>query len=455
MKLLPRWRWMPAIPLLALLAPPIPGFAADTAGARWPQFRGPDAGGVDTTAALPVAWDLGTGDHVRWKVEIPGLAHSSPIVWGDRIYVTTAVRPGTEELKIGLYGDIEPVVDKEPQQWRLLALDLATGRRLWETNALDAVPRVQRHPKSTHCNSTPATDGTHIVAMFGSEGLYCFDTVGRPRWKRDFGKLDSGYYEVPSAQWGFASSPVVRDGRVYVLADVQKGSFVAALDAEDGHTLWSTERRDVPTWGTPALVKSENRLQVVVNGWHHTGGYDAATGRELWRLDGGGDIPVPTPIHANGLLYLTSAHGKSRPMRAIRPSAQGDITPPDVGATNASIVWAHARQGDYMQTPIVVGTNLWGCLDNGVLTCFDAATGKIRYGERLVNGGQGFTASPVSDGRHLYCTSENGDVYVVDAKPEFKVVATNRLGESCLASPAIAGGRLLFRTRGHLVAVAE
>ena len=427
--------------------------AAADSGARWPQFRGPGASGTDVSKPLPIAWDLATGANVRWNIEVPGLAHASPIAWGDRVFVTTATKPGESELRVGLYGDIESVAEKVPHQWRLMAFELRTGKPIWSTAPFEAVPRIQRHPKATHCNSTPAIDRTHIVAMFGSEGLFCFDTVGRLRWRRDFGKLDAGYHEVPGAQWGFASSPVLRDGRVYVLADVQKDSFVAALDADDGHTLWRAERRDVPTWGSPGLVESDGGLQVVVNGWHHSGAYDAATGKELWRLDGGGNIPVPTPIHAHGLVYLTSAHGNARPMRAIRTSARGDITPADIGGTNAAIVWAHPRQGCYLQTPIVVGTNLWGCTDNGVLTCFDAATGKIHYGERLANGGQAFAASPVSDGRHLYFTSESGEVHVVEASARFRVVATNRLGETCLASPAIADGNLLFRTRGHLVAI--
>jgi len=334
--------------------------AAADSGARWPQFRGPDASGTDVSKPLPIAWDLATGANVRWNIEVPGLAHASPIAWGDRVFVTTATKPGESELRVGLYGDIKSVAEKVPHQWRLMAFELRTGKPIWSTAPFEAVPRIQRHPKATHCNSTPAIDRTHIVAMFGSEGLFCFDTVGRLRWRRDFGKLDAGYHEVPGAQWGFASSPVLRDGRVYVLADVQKDSFVAALDADDGHTLWRAERRDVPTWGSPVLVESDGGLQVVVNGWHHSGAYDAATGRELWRLDGGGNIPVPTPIHAHGLVYLTSAHGNARPMRAIRTSARGDITPADIGGTNEAIVWAHPRQGCYLQTPFVVGTNLRG-----------------------------------------------------------------------------------------------
>jgi outer membrane protein assembly factor BamB len=421
--------------------------------ARWPQFRGLQASGVDTRHALPTDWSLTPRRNVRWVETVPGLGHSSPVAWGDRIYVTTVVRPGVPELRTGLYGDIEPVREQVPHQWRLLAFDVASGRREWMTNVWEGVPRQPRHPKGSHCNSTPATDGIHIVALLGSEGLFCWDSLGRQRWRRDLGSLDAGYYQVPSAQWGFASSPVIHEGRVYVQADVQKGSFIAAFNLGDGSEVWRRERRDVPTWGTPTVVTAAGRTQVVVNGWHHSGGYEAGTGQELWRLSGGGDIPVPTPIVGDGLVYLTSGHGRFRPLRAIRWGAVGDITPRDVGETNGSVVWVHPRQGNYLQTPLVHGTNVWACYDNGILGCFEAATGRLRYSERLVAGGAGFTASPVSDGRHLFFPSENGDVYVVAAGPEFRVVATNRLDETCLATPAIADGLLLFRTRGQLIAV--
>jgi outer membrane protein assembly factor BamB len=193
--------------------------------------------------------------------------------------------------------------------------------------------------------------------------------------------------------------------------------------------------------------------QILINGWHHTGAYDFATGKEIWKLDGGGDIPVPTPIIGDGLGYFTSAHGRFRPMTAIRLEAKGDITPPQVGETNQWIAWTHARQGNYMQTPILIGKYLYSCTDNGVATCFDARTGEIQYSERLSTSGQGFTASPVSDGRHLYFSSETGNVFVVPVGPKFSVAATNTLGETCMATPAIADGRLLFRTRSKLVAI--
>jgi outer membrane protein assembly factor BamB len=431
-------------------------FAALTlasSAADWPQFRGPHALGVDATKLLPVKWNIETGENVRWQTLLPGLGHASPIISGDRIYVATAVGPSDNELKVGLYGDIEPVSEKGAYQWRLLAVDRASGKILWNVLGHEASPRVKRHPKSTHCNSTPATDGKRVVTIFGSEGLFCFDTDGKLVWKKDLGPMDSGYYVVPSAQWGFASSPIIHDGKVIVLCDVQKNSFLVAFDLDSGKELWRTPRKDVPTWGCPAVVESGDRKQIVVNGWHQSGGYDFASGKELWSLNGGGDIPVPTPIFANGLIYLTSAHGNLRPMRAIRPDAAGNITPPSLADTNVAIAWVHPRQGTYMQTPIAVSNRVYGCTDNGVVTCFDAKSGKIFYSERLGVSTQGYTASPVSDGRHLYFPGETGKVLVVPVGDEFSTAAVNDLGDICMATPAIADGTLFFRTRGKLIAI--
>jgi outer membrane protein assembly factor BamB len=420
----------------------------------WAQYRGPRASGIDSSTALPTTWNAPKGENIRWQTPIPGLAHASPIVWGERVYVATAVTAGAKsDLKVGLYGDIGSAPNSEKNQWRLLALDRETGRVVWDILAHESVPRVARHTKATHCNSTPATDGQRIVAIFGSEGLFCFDTEGKLLWKKDLGPMDSGYFQVPTAQWGFASSPIIHDGKVVVQVDVQKDSFLAVFDLATGRELWRTARTDVPTWGTPTIVTAGGRTQIAVNGWRHAGGYDFATGRELWKYDGGGDIPVPTPIVSGDLIFFTSAHGRSRPMRAIRADASGDLTPDDAVTLKPGVAWNQDRKGSYMQTPIVVGDLLFGCTDVGLLTCFDAKTGEIRFSERLSKTSEGYTASPVSDGRHLYFTSELGNVFVVPVKAEFSVVASNPLGETSLATPAIAAGKIFFRTRDKLVAV--
>jgi outer membrane protein assembly factor BamB len=265
--------------------------------------------------------------------------------------------------------------------------------------------------------------------------------------------MDAGPYNAPSLQWSFASSPVLHGGRVVVQCDVLSTQFVAAFDAASGRELWRTPRQEVATWCTPAIAPAPGLTQIVCNGWKHIAAYDLATGAELWRLREGGDIPVASPIVAHDLAFLTSAHGKYRPMRAVRLTARGDITPPEITATNAAVVWCHPRQGNYLQTPIVVGDLLWGCLDNGVLSCFDARSGRLHYSERLGNGSQGFTASPVAANGHLYFTGEQGDVFVLPATTNLAVLATNRLGDLCLATPAISDGTLFFRTREKLLAI--
>lgn len=240
-----------------------------------------------------------------------------------------------------------------------------------------------------------------------------------------------------------------------VLCDVQTNSFLATFDANTGKELWRTPRGDVPTWGTPTVVKVGARTQILVNGWHHSGAYDFETGEEIWRHDGGGDIPVPTPIVSGELGYFTSAHGRFRPMQAVwLEAARGDITAEDLGTTNEFIAWSHPRRGNYMQTPLTVNGLLFACYDNGVLSCFDARTGESHFEERIKSG-IGFSASPVSDGRNLFFPSERGDVFVVPVDRDFSVVATNRMNETIMASPAMGQGRLFLRTRNAIVAVGQ
>ena len=431
------------------------GTFADAAQTNWPQFRGPNASGTAEGLATPTSWSVATGQNVFWRTPIPGLAHASPIVWGNRVYVATAVKPGKAELKVGLYGETDSVLEKEPHQWRLLAIDKATGRIVWDALAHEGVPSQRRHTKSSQCNSTPTTDGHYLAALFGSEGLFCFDMSGKLQWRKDLGLMDAGPYNAPTEQWGYGSSPAIHGGVVIVQCDVLSGQFLAAFDLKDGREIWRSPRQDVTTWSTPTVVRVGDRTQVIVNGWRAIGGYDFQTGKERWRLSGGGDAPVPTPVSAHGLVYLTSSHGNSRPMRAIRLEAAGDITPPEIGMTNAAIAWVHPHQGNYLQTPIVVGDLLYGCTDYGVVTCFDARSGKIHYSQRLSSGSQGFTASPVAADGKLYFTGELGDVFVLRVGDTFSVLSTNRMEETCMSTPAISEGCLFFRTRGHLVAVGK
>ncbi len=423
---------------------------------NWPSFRGTDARGIAEGFAGPTTWDAEKSVNTRWKTPIPGIGHSSPIVWGNRVFVTTAVSgKEKDELKIGLYGDIDSVNDDTIHQWKVYCLDKHTGKILWERTAQKGVPKVKRHTKATHANCTMATDGKSAIAFFASEGLYCYDLNGTLRWKKDIGLLDAGYYMVPSAQWEYASSPILFDNKVIVQCDIQKGSFLAAFSVKDGSQVWRTTRDDVPTWSTPTVYKDANRALLIVNGYKHIGGYDARTGKEVWRLTGGGDIPVPTPVVAHGLAFIMNAHGKLSPIYAVHLGATGDISLKDDQKSNSGIAWSVPRGGAYMQTPMVYGDYLYSCQINGILSCYEARTGKVIYQERLGTGRTGFTASPVAADGKIYFTSEEGEVYVVKAGPEFKVLATNRMGEVCMATPAISEGTLFFRTQGNLVAVGE
>ena len=442
--------------VLPAVASPLAVSAEEPDGVNWPSFRGPSAGGIAEGFSTPAQWDASESRNVKWKTALPGLGHSCPVIWGNRIFVTTAVSGKKDpKLKVGLYGNIASVEDNTVHTWQVLCLDKQTGRILWSRIAHSGIPKIKRHTKATHANSTPATDGRHVVVFFGSEGLYCYDLDGKLRWKKHLGTLDSGYYVVPQAQWGFASSPIIFENMVIVQCDVQQNSFIAAFDLSDGTELWRTARNDVPTWSTPTLHKSARRAQIIVNGYKHIGGYDATTGKELWKLTGGGDIPVPTPVVGHDLVFITNAHGRSAPLYAISPGARGDISLKDDATTNKHIAWSTARNGAYMQTPLVYGDYLYSCTDRGVLMCYDARTGKRLYRNRLGGGSAGFTASPVAADGKLYFTSEEGDVFVVKADAAFEVLSKNPLHAVCMATPAISEGTLFFRTQGHLVAIAE
>ncbi len=427
--------------------------ASAFAGASdWPQFRGPGASGVGS-GSPPAEWNGESGKNVLWKTPIPGLGHSSPVIWGDKLFVTSAVSAtGEAALKVGLYGSIQSVENEGPQKFNVYCLDRKTGKILWERTAFAGEPKFKRHPKGSLASPTPATDGKRLIVSFGSEGLYAYDLNGKLLWKKDLGPLDAGYYMVPAAQWGYSSSPVIHDNVVVVQADVQKDSFVTALDAATGKELWRTARADVPTFGSPAVVpytaNGAKGWQVVINGWKHTGGYDFKTGKELWKLKGGGDIPVPTPVFLDGLIITTSAHGQSRPINAIKPDAVGDLN-----ENKAGIAWTVDKAGNYMETPLLEDGLGYFCYDNGILTVYQLKTGEKLYQQRLGGGTSGFTPSPVLAGGKLYVTNEDGHTYVIAKGGEYKLLNENELGETVMTTPAISGDVLFIRGRRHVFAI--
>ncbi len=421
---------------------------------NWPSFRGHLARGIAEGHPTPVEWDVETGTNIRWKTPIPGLSHSSPVIWGDRIFVTTAVRlEGESELKVGIYGSPTPAGEEGVHRFQVYCLDKHSGQTIWVRTAIEAVPKYQRHPKGSHAASSPVTDGKRVVACFASEGLYTYDMDGALLWSRDLGDLDSGWYVARGAQFGFASSPVIHENMVILQVDVQENSSLWAMDAEDGSDIWRTPRHDVPTWSTPTIDVEGGRNQVVVNGYKHMGGYDLATGEELWKLSGGGDVPVPAPIVHSGMIFITNGHGRWNPVYAIDANVRGEIAD-GFTADGESILWSQRSRGAYMQTPILYRDRLYVCNDSGVVACIDPTTGEQLNRERLGGGSSGFTASPVAADGKLYYTSEEGAIHVLEADQDMELLAVNEMGETCMATPAISEGVLYFRTRGHLVAVA-
>lgn len=443
-------------PSLLLLFATLSAHAAD---ANWPMFRGQQAQGV-ASGNIAQSWNADTSDgpdrNIRWKTPIPGLSHSSPIVWGNHLYVATAISSaGEAPLKVGLYGAGDPAADDAEQQWVIYCLDKRSGKIVWQRVAVKAKPRTRRHTKATHANTTLATDGKRIVAFFGSEGLHVFDMNGKPQWHKDLGTFDIGPqgYDL---QWGNASSPVLHNDTIVLQCDQKKGSFLVAFSASDGRELFRTPRDGVSnhSWATPAVITAANRTQIVCNGWPFIAGYDFATGKELWRLKSGGDIPVPTPVLAQNLIFVTNAHGGPAPLYAIRPDATGDISLAGEARTSKGIAWSEPRNGAYMQTPLILDGILYSCSDRGVLKAYDAQTGQLHYTQRIGAGTIGFSASPVAAGGKILITSEEGEVYVIKPGRTYELLATNKLGEIAMASPAISDGVIYFRSRSHIVAVA-
>jgi outer membrane protein assembly factor BamB len=435
-----------------VLAPASPG--PEPAARHWPGFRGWQASGVADDRTLPVTWDVSTSRGIAWKIAIPGLAHSSPIVWGDRLFVTTAVSADPNpQFRPGFYTEGRPAQDDSPQSWRLYCIDARTGRILWERVAHEGVPRSKRHPKSSHASSTPVTDGRHVVAFFGSEGLYGYDLEGKLLWKQDLGVLDAGSIHYPERQWGVASSPVLYDNLVIVQCDLQKGSFLAAYEIATGRRMWLTPRDEIPGWATPGVARFGAGDQIVINAARFVRGYEPRSGRELWRLANTSQITAPTPIAGADLMYVTSGYQPQKPIYAIRAGARGDISLKDGATSNDGVAWSWPRGGSYISTPLLYRGHLYTTSANGVLGCYDAATGEQVYEQRIAGKGGAYSASAVAADGRLYLSSEDGELHVIRAGRDHELLATNTFGEPLMATPAIASGRLFVRTTRHLYAI--
>ena len=433
---------------------PLPRPAAGTG--HWPQFRGTAATGTAENQILPDTWNPATGANIVWRATIPGLAHSSPIVWGDVIFVTGAVSSEKNAtFKPGLYGDGDASEDRSRHRWMLYAIDKRTGKIRWERTAIEGAPRNKRHIKSTYASSSPATDGRIVVAWFGSEGIHAYDFNGGKRWSVDLGRVDMGAYDIPSYEWGPASSPIIWNGMVIVQCDTQADSFLLALDAETGETVWKTDRKELPSWGTPTIVNTPAGPELVTNASNFVRGYDPRTGRELWQLGGSSKITAPTPIFAGGLHIIASGRAPERPVFAVKPGARGNLTLSKDDTANTHIAWSKTGRGSYMPTPLAYRGLLYVLANNGVLDAYDLATGKEIYRQRLPLVGSGFSASPVAADGRIYLSNEDGEMLVVEAGETFKHIGTNSMGETLMATPAISEGVMFVRGASTLFAISR
>jgi outer membrane protein assembly factor BamB len=431
---------------------PLPARTPPTAS--WPSFRGPHATGLAEGQDLPDRWNGTSGENVRWRTAIPGLAHSSPIVWGERVFVTTAISEKADAtFRPGLYGDGSASDDRSRHRWMIYALDSQSGRTVWERVAHEGPPFDSRHIKSTYASATPATDGRIVVAWFGSQGVFAYDVNGTFRWKVDLGRVDMGAYDVSTYEWGPASSPIIWNGLVILQCDTQTDSFLLALHAETGETVWKTERDELPSWGTPTVVTTGRRSELITNGSNFIRGYDPNTGRERWRLGRSSKITAPTPFGANGLIFIASGRGPERPIFAVHPGAQGDITPAEGATTSSSVAWSKTGRGSYMPTPLAYDGILYVLANNGVFDAYELETGEELYRQRLPHHGSGFSASPVAADGRIYLSSEDGDILVVAAGAEFKHIATNAMGELLMATPALSGGVMYVRSARSVFAI--
>src|SRR5271154_5872206 len=359
---------------------------------NWPQFRGPQSTGVADDPAIPVSWTA--TDNVRWKVDIPGNGWSSPVVWGDKIFLTSVIPSNDEEKpKKGLYFGGERKAPADEHRWILDCVDFKTGKILWQKEAYRGVPKSSHHLKNTYASETPVTDGDLVYAYFGNVGLYCFDLNGNLKWSRPYGPFNTRY------GWGTATSPILYKGRLYIVNDNDEHSFLEVLDKKTGAVITRIDRPGEGTnWSTPYIWENEKRTEIVTAGTNRVRSYDL-DGKLLWEFTGMSSISIPTPFSKFGLLYVTSGYvgDQIRPTFAVRPGATGDITLKPGESQSQYVAWYLPQAGPYNPTPIVYGDYYYTLLDRGFLTCHDAKTGKEIYGKQRIDPAAGaFTASPLA-----------------------------------------------------------
>lgn len=419
---------------------------------NWPGWRN-DGRGISTEKNLPLKWT--EEENVKWKKSIPGAGHSSPIVWGKYVFITTAVAedPNVESFRGGVYmGGNRDKPDKSGYTYLVICLDTDQGNILWSKAVIQQDPRTRRHTKNTYASETPVTDGKCVFASFGSAGLYCVDFGGNVIWQCDIGLLRR------QRGWGTGASPVLFQNTVIVNCDSDDDSYIAAFEKTTGEPIWRTERNEGASWGTPFLFEDGGYMTVVTNAQKRMRGYNAETGKLLWECAGGSMIPVPSPVSTQGLVFLSSGHSLSfsrQPIIAVRSGALGDITPTRGKNQSHGVAWSHSKGGPYVTSPIAVDNYLYVPLDKGFLTCYEAQTGKVVYEKQELGTRNTITASPIADDGKIYIQTEDGECYIVKQGPEFEILAVNRLDEVFCASPAVSEGKLFLRGLKHLYCIGK
>jgi outer membrane protein assembly factor BamB len=406
--------WRP--PILLAQNSAVRMIATEGEGARyWPRWRGPSGQGLVTGSVYRDSWS--PTENILWKTQVPGQGNSSPVVWGDQIFVTTAQQGGS--------------------RLSVLAFRRADGRQLWEL-VVPSKTVGSAHPKNGYASATPTTDGERVYASMGRQGLVAIDLNGKLVWQRDLGGMD--------AYHGPAGSPLLYRDRIILYQDQFAGSFIAAFDARTGRPLWRTARDANVGWGTPVAIRAGDHDEIVVNSQNRVYGYDPDTGRELWRCSGSTYEVIPTPVAGHGMVFCSS--GRAGPTLAIRPGGRGDVT-------RSHLVWSSPRGSPFVPSPILHGDYLYMVNDMASLvTCLEAATGTSVWQGRLgVAQREGFSASPVTVDGKLFFTNDDGETFVLRAGPKFELLHVNRIGEGVLASPALVDGRWYVRTNRNLIAI--
>jgi outer membrane protein assembly factor BamB len=414
---------------------------------NWPQFRGPAAAGVSSNANLLDKWSA--TENVVWKTDLPGRSWSSPIVWGDRVFLTAVVNlEASETPKKGLYfGGERPEPSKAEHQWKVLCLDLATGKLQWEKTVHRGPPETAIHLKSSYGAETPVTDGGQVYALFGNVGVFAFTLEGKDVWSKRLEPRKTRY------GWGTAASPVLHSGRLFIVNDNDDRAELFALDAKTGQELWRVDRDEKSNWTTPFVWENSRRTELITSGSRAVRSYDL-NGKLLWSFRGMSGIAIPTPFAGDGLLFVSSGYvgDKLRPLYAIRPGASGDITLQPGKTSNEFIVWSNPVGGPYNPSPLFYERRLYVLYDRGLVSCYDAKTGRVLYDRERLPEGFAFTSSPWAAGGRVFCLNEDGVCYVLRAGDKFELLHINKLAndDMCMATPALAGSRLLIRTAARL-----